>query len=194
MNHTMRREDHSDTTNWQRRQQAQQTREKTTENPIRLTDYILNFRAACLNRSVDIRNFAEGRDSFVINSDERKCLRESTEMLTEQIEFLQDAWNTMLRCAKEYDIDLDRNNAFRALELTRNHALRVAEQAFSIWDQFLFPQTVGNHYDADRQKRERRPKQAHSKTTEEGKNIGYLQETKEKRYQTPQTANRTCTL
>ena len=101
-------------------------------------------------------------------------------MLTEHIEFLQDAWDTMLRCPKEYDIDLDRDDAFRALELTRNHALRVAEQAFSISDQFLFPQTVGNHYDADGQKRERRPKQAHSKTAEEGKNIGNSLETKGK--------------
>ena len=54
-----------------------------------LTDYILNFRAACLNRAVDIRNFADGRDSFVIDKNERTRLRRLTEMLTEQIEFLQ---------------------------------------------------------------------------------------------------------
>ena len=59
---------------------------------------------------MDIRNFAEGRDSFVIDFNERTHLRELTDMLTEQIKFLQDAWDTMIRCAKEYDIDLDRDD------------------------------------------------------------------------------------
>ena len=61
-------------------------------------------------------------------------------MLVEQLEFLRDGWDMMLRCADQYDIDLDWDDAFKTLKLGRAHALRVAEQAFYILDQFLFPQ------------------------------------------------------
>ena len=124
----------------QRRQLAEQDEEGIVEEPVGLTDYILGFRIACLNRSVDIRNFAYGRDSFAINHDEREHLRGLTEMLTEQTELLEDAWETMIKYAGKYKINLDKDDDYQALVLARNHALRVAEQAFSISDQFLYPQ------------------------------------------------------
>lgn len=180
MNHTMKHKDRSET-NRQGQQQAQQTQEEINkDDPMKLTDYILNFRAACLNRSVDIRNFAEGRNSFVLDINERKRLRVLTDMLTEQIEFLQDAWDTMIRCATEYDIDLDRDDAYKALEVTRDHALKVAEQAFDISDQFLFPQAVEFHDEVDEQEDDEEPNQAHSTTAEGGMNIGYPRGTKMK--------------
>ena len=108
--------------------------ENDNDNPVGLTDIILDFRTACLNNAVDIRNFADGRTSFVLDEYEQAQLEELTEMLVEQLEFLQDAWDTMLRCADQYDIDLDRDDAFKTLELSRAHALKVAERAFYISD------------------------------------------------------------
>ena len=137
-------------TEGQRRQLANQNQEGIDKQPIGPTDYILNFRTACLNRSVDIRNFADGRDSFAINNDEREHLKELTEMLTEQTEFLEDAWETLMRYARKYKIDLDRDDAYQALVLARDHALRVAEQAFSISDQFLYPQLAIISHEADK--------------------------------------------
>jgi len=134
----------------QRRQLADQNQEGIDKQPIGPTDYILNFRTACLNRSVDIRNFADGRDSFAINNDEREHLKELTEMLTEQTEFLEDAWETLMRYARRCKIDLDRDDAYQALVLARDHALRVAEQAFSISDQFLYPQLAIISHEADK--------------------------------------------
>ena len=132
----------------QRRQLAEQDEEGIVEEPVGLTDYILGFRIACLNRSVDIRNFAYGRDSFAINHDERGHLRELTEMLTEQTELLEDAWETMIKYAGKYKINLDKDDDYQALVLARNHALRVAEQAFSISDQFLYPQLMTTVHEA----------------------------------------------
>ena len=137
-------------TEGQRRQLANQNQEGIDKEPIGPTDYILNFRTACLNRSVDIRNFADGRDSFAINNDEREHLKGLTEMLTEQTEFLEDAWETMIRYARKYKIDLDRDDAYQALVLARDHALRVAEQAFSISDRFLYPQLAIISHEADK--------------------------------------------
>ena len=91
----------------------------------------------------------------------------------------------MIRCAEEYDIDLDRDDAFKALEFTRAHTLKVAEQAFYISDQFLFPQKDEHHVVESRDSingtgEEKRTKRAQSTTAEEGKNIGYPQGTKTK--------------
>ena len=60
------------------------------EKSINITDYISGFRTACLNRAKDIRNFADGCDSIVLTKDEWEQLKELTDMLTEQLEFLQD--------------------------------------------------------------------------------------------------------
>ncbi|MCP3869948.1 MAG: hypothetical protein GY703_18015, partial [Gammaproteobacteria bacterium] len=166
--------DHSEA-GWQRRQQAEQIRRGIIEEPVRLTDYILNFRTACLNRSVDIRNFAEGRDSFAIDNDERKHLRELTEMLTEQTEFLEDAWETMIRYARKYKINLDRDDAFKALVLARNHALRVAEQAFSISDQFLYPQLVMTHHEAGGRNGKSELHKLHGTTAKRSEDTGHPQ-------------------
>ena len=159
--------------------------EETTDGPVGLTDYILGFRAACLNRAVDIRNFADGRDSFVIDTNERTRLVRLTEMLTEQLEFLQDAWETMLRYADEYDIDLDTDDAFKALEFAREHALKVTEQAYYISDGFLFPQNDGGHSvdtcnGANKTGEEEKTTQAQSTTAGEGRNVGYPRGTKTK--------------
>jgi len=96
------------------------------EKSFNITDYIDGFRTACLNRAKDIRNFANGCDSVVLNGDEWKHLKELTHMLTEQLEFLQDAWNTMIRLVKEHKIDIGKDKAYKTIESSRAHALRVA--------------------------------------------------------------------
>ena len=103
---------------------------------INITDYIDGFRTACLNRAKDIRNFANECDSVVLDEDEWKHLKELTHMLTEQLEFLQDAWNTMIRLIKEHKIDIGKDEAYKSIELSRAHALRVATMAFQIADKF----------------------------------------------------------
>jgi len=174
-------------TEGQRRQLANQNQEGIDKQPIGPTDYILNFRTACLNRSVDIRNFADGRDSFAINNDEREHLKGLTEMLTEQTEFLKDAWETLMKYARKYKIDLDRDDAYQALVLARDHALRVAEQAFSISDQFLYPQLAIISHEADRRQGQKLHKLRG--TTAENNREGL---TKIKR-QPPRNTNQPCT-
>ena len=90
------------TRNQRRQQRANHGDEDNAEKSVNITDIIGNFRAACLNRARDVRNFADSRDSFVIDEDEQKQLRELTDMLTEQLEFLQDAWDTMMRLVEKY--------------------------------------------------------------------------------------------
>ena len=110
------------------------------EKSFNITDYIDGFRMACLNRAKDIRNFANECDSIALNEDEWKHLKELTHMLTEQLEFLQDAWNTMMRLVKEHKIDIGKDEAYKKLESSRSHALRVATMAFQIADKFLLSQ------------------------------------------------------
>ena len=86
---------------------------------MNITDINDNFRAAILNRVRDVRNFANGRDSFVIDESEQQQLRELTDMLTEQLGFLQDAWDTMMQYAEKYNIDLNKDDAYKVMELTR---------------------------------------------------------------------------
>ena len=128
------------TRNQRRQQRSEQTGEKGTEESVNLTDLIDNFRAACLNRSKDIRNFADGRDSIIIDEDEQQQLKGLTNMLTEQLGFLEDGWDTMMRYAEKYQIDLDYDDAYKAMKLSKAHALRVAGVAFQISDQFLSAQ------------------------------------------------------
>ena len=61
-------------------------------------------------------------------------------MLTEQLEFLQDAWNTMMRLVKEHEIDIKTDDAYKAIEYSRAHALKVATMALQIADKFVLSQ------------------------------------------------------
>ena len=109
---------------------------RQAEKSFNITDYIDGFRKACLNRAKDIRDFASGCDSVVLDGDEWKHLKELTHMLTEQLEFLQDAWKTMMRLIKEHEIDIEKDDAYKAIEHSRAHALKVATMAFQIADEF----------------------------------------------------------
>ncbi len=131
------------TRNQRRQQRSEQNGEKGTEESVNLTDLIDNFRAACLNRSKDIRNFADGRDSIIIDEDEQQQLKGLTNMLTEQLGFLEDGWDTMMRYAEKYQIDLAHDEAYKAMKLSKAHALRVAGVAFQISDRFLSAQAYG---------------------------------------------------
>ena len=48
---------------------------RQAEKSFNITDYIDGFRKACLNRAKDIRDFASGCDSVVLDEDGWKHLR-----------------------------------------------------------------------------------------------------------------------
>ena len=113
---------------------------KQAEKSFNITDYINGFRVACLNRAKDIRDFANECDSVALDEDKWENLKELTHMLTEQLAFLQDAWNTMMRLVKEHEIDIETDDAYKAIEHSRAHALKVATMAFQIADTFVLSQ------------------------------------------------------
>ena len=113
---------------------------RQAEKSFNITDYINGFRVACLNRAKDIRDFANECDSVALDEDEWENLKELTHMLTEQLAFLQDAWNTMMRLVKEHEIDIETDDAYKAIEYSRAHALKVATMAFQIADKFVLSQ------------------------------------------------------
>ena len=141
------------TRNQRRQQRANNNDEDNARKSVNITDIIGDFRAACLNRARDVRNFADSRDSFVLDKAEQDQLRELTGMLTEQLGFLQDAWDTMMRLVEEHQIDLKNDDAYISVELSRAHTLKVAAVAYQISDRFLSGQDgndcVDDHRNGD---------------------------------------------
>ena len=119
-----------------RRQRAEQGDDEDAERTVNITDIIDKIRAACLDRAGHVRSFAESRDSFIITNDDQRTLKTLTDGLTEQLECLQRAWNTMLQYARKYRIDLDKDDAYKEMELSGAYTLKVAEEAFQISDKY----------------------------------------------------------
>ena len=94
---------------------------RRAENSIDMTDFINDFRIACLNRAKDIRNFADKRNSVILSRTKWDQLKELTDVLTEQLGLLQDAWDTMMRLVKEHKIDIGKDEAYKAIESSRTH-------------------------------------------------------------------------
>ena len=94
-----------------KRKHVTRNQRRHAEKSVNITDFINDFRTACLNRARDVRNFADSRNSIVLNEAEWKQLRELTDMLTEQLGFLQDAWDKMMRLVEKHKIDLKNDEA-----------------------------------------------------------------------------------
>ena len=154
------------------------------EKSVNITDFINDFRTACLNRARDVRNFADSRDSIVLNEAEWKQLRELTDMLTEQLGFLQDAWDKMMRLVEKHKIDLENDEAYKTTELARAHTLRVATVAFQIADRFLLSQEDEIHVSKPRN--EDRERESENTPEEE---TGAVAKEEEARHNEPVTNN-----
>ena len=106
------------------------------EDPVSLADIFLNFRASCLNRANDIRDFAAARDNLKLEAADQSEMSRMTEILNEQFEFLNDAWRTLLYYVQRYSIEVDKDEAFQDVKKAKEHTTKVVEMAFNISEQF----------------------------------------------------------
>ena len=74
------------------------------------------FRASCWQKATAIKVFVIGRTSFEVSSVEFLELRLLREALARQRADMEETWDNLLQCVREYSIDTDSDVAFKELE------------------------------------------------------------------------------
>jgi hypothetical protein len=102
------------------------------------------FRASCWQKATAIKVFVTGRTSFEINSAEFLKLGLMREALAGQYADMEERWDNLLQCVREYSIDTDSDVAFKELEDVMKSTKRVVNATLDLSGLFTqTPEVVG---------------------------------------------------
>jgi hypothetical protein len=94
------------------------------------------FRASCLKRAREIRDFIARSKSFSLNFKETQELREMRRALKDQFACMEETWDNLLQCVRLYAIDIDNNAVFGELVGVMKSTKKVIDKAFLASEQF----------------------------------------------------------
>ena len=94
------------------------------------------FRASCWHNAKLIQDFVTGRESFNLTSDEAWELDEMRNILTDQMEGMEEKWDNLLGSVRLHSIDTNMDAVFGKLSGLVASTRRIVKMALKVSGQF----------------------------------------------------------